>query len=364
MKKPAEHFYFFRITNATAFKKAMRKNVIPLITSAQTLVSPPPKQPSAFVNMAFSQSGLLALGITDNLGDSAFSNGQFADAANLQDSTSTWETVFKGTSIHGVALVGSDVDTNIGRTFAPVIEAFKNCATIVYILNGRVRPGNQEGHERQYLCTRSCCTLLLTLTLRTDFGYMDGISQPAIEGFSTSALPGQSMIQAGIILTGRDGDSTTRPDWALDGSFLAFRKLKQLVPEFSKFLLDNSPVATTASAAVKQQGADLLGARMIGRWKSGAPVDLSPTQDDAALGADAQRNNYFDFSHTGFDLASDQTHCPFSAHIRKTRPRADLGNGNTFNQAIRAGIPYGPEVTTAEASLGKTTTDRGLAFGS
>jgi deferrochelatase/peroxidase EfeB len=103
-----------------------------------------------------------------------------------------------------------------------------------------------------------------------------------------------------------------------DGSFLAFRQLKQLVPEFNNFLAAN-PVNGSS---------ELTGARMVGRWKSGAPVDLSPLQDDPALGIDPTRNNNFNFSHpeiAGFALASDESRCPFSAHIRKTHPRADLG---------------------------------------
>lgn len=38
----------------------------------------------------------------------------------------------------------------------------------------------------------------------------------------------------GEILVGETGDSVTRPAWAKDGSFLVFRQLKQLVPEFNK----------------------------------------------------------------------------------------------------------------------------------
>lgn len=56
--------------------------------------------------------------------------------------------------------------------------------------------------------------------MRADFGFLDGISNPAITGFTTNPLPGQSVIQPGIILTGRPGDSVTRPAWAVDGSFL------------------------------------------------------------------------------------------------------------------------------------------------
>ena len=59
--------------------------------------------------------------------------------------------------------------------------------------------------------------------------------------------------------------------------------------EFNQFVADQ--------AAENNMSADLLGARIVGRWKSGAPVDLAPTQDDPKLAADNTRNNNFDFSH-------------------------------------------------------------------
>jgi hypothetical protein len=60
-------------------------------------------------------------------------------------------------------------------------------------------------------------------------------------------------------------------------------------PEFNKFVTDQ--------AKANSISADLLGARIVGRWKSGAPIDLSPTQDDPVLAADPQRNNNFNFTH-------------------------------------------------------------------
>jgi deferrochelatase/peroxidase EfeB len=99
-----------------------------------------------------------------------------------------------------------------------------------------------------------------------DFGFLDGISNPAITGFTANPMPGQSVLNAGAILVGETGDTvTTRPAWAKDGSFLVFRQLEQLVPEFNKFLTDNPIVEDGLTA---QQGSDLLGARMVGRWKS------------------------------------------------------------------------------------------------
>lgn len=37
-----------------------------------------------------------------------------------------------------------------------------------------------------------------------------------------------------MILCGHDGDKMGQPQWARDGSFMVFRDLQQLVPEFEK----------------------------------------------------------------------------------------------------------------------------------
>jgi deferrochelatase/peroxidase EfeB len=110
---------------------------------------------------------------------------------------------------------------------------------------------------------------LTWLIFLLDFGYLDGIAQPAIAGFNTQVQNGQSLILPGIILLGEPGDQFARPAWAKDGSFLVFRQLAQLVPEFDKFLTDN-PIQdpTGAVSLTPAQGSELLGARMIGRWKS------------------------------------------------------------------------------------------------
>ncbi|KIM21575.1 hypothetical protein M408DRAFT_12506 [Serendipita vermifera MAFF 305830] len=212
-----------------------------------------------------------------------------------------------------------------------------------YELDGQIRPPPFEGHEM--------------------FGYLDGVSQPAVAGFNINPVPGQQIINPGVILVGEPGDTLlpARPAWTKDGSFLVFRQLKQLVPEFNKFLWDKAPVL---SGMTQTQSADLLGARMVGRWKSGAPIDLSPLADNPALGADPNQNNNFDFFHAGFNPTSDESHCPFAAHIRKSRPRSD--QPSPLNAIMRAGIPYGPELTAAEIQRNTSSSDirleRGLAF--
>ncbi|KAJ7636939.1 fungal peroxidase [Roridomyces roridus] len=340
MKKNQELFYFFSIADAAAFKPKLASDILPLITTTTQLLQVS-TQPTTMLNIAFSATGLSALGITDSLGDADFAGGQFAALTALGDPGSTnWVPQFAGTNIHGVMLFASDTVANIDAAVASVESALGSSITKLYTLAGAVRPGSEAGHE--------------------PFGFLDGISNPAVEGFIATPLPGQAPVAAGTILLGESGDTGTRPAWAQDGSFLAFRQLSQLVPEFNKFLTDNPIVM---DGLTPQQGSDLLGARMMGRWKSGAPVDLSPVFDDPVLGADPTRNNNFTFEHDGVNLATNQTFCPFAAHIRKTRPRADLGTPeDAIHHIIRAGIPYGPEVSDQEAASNTTTTERGLAF--
>lgn len=88
--------------------------------------------------------------------------------------------------------------------------------------------------------------MLYFILISPSFGYRDGISNPGVDGVDT-LNPGQTTIDQGIALLGRGQDASAgRAPWALDGSFMAFRKLPQLVPEFDKYVsgdkskIDNS----------------------------------------------------------------------------------------------------------------------------
>ena len=120
--------------------------------------------------------------------------------------------------------------------------------------------------------TYAIIDLVLTSVHRFySFGFLDGISQPAVAGVDTQPNKGQDTVRQGIILVGRDGDAQIAkgPAWALDGSFLAFRYLPQLVPEFDQFLKAN-PMPEVVD---KVEGSKFTGARLVGRWKSGKYSD-------------------------------------------------------------------------------------------
>ncbi|KAF8143462.1 dye-decolorizing peroxidase precursor [Mycena galopus ATCC 62051] len=343
MHKASELFYFFAIEDAATFKEKLASDILPLITSTTEILSVD-TQPITAVNVAFSNTGLLALGVTDDLGDPDFVAGQFAanETSTIGDNPSTWDPAFAGNSIHGVFLLASDTVGNIDTELANIQSILGTSITELYSLQGAARPGDEEGHEH--------------------FGFMDGISQPAVNGFTNPVLPGQT---AGIFLLGEASDpvtTTARTSWAKDGSFLVFRQLEQLVPEFNKFLADNP---LDVEELGPEAGSELLGARMVGRWKSGAPIFLTPTADDPVLAADPNRNNNFTYviNGNGTENHFNQTNCPFGAHIRKVHPRGDLDPSvENSHFIIRSSIPYGEEVTAAETASNTTSVDRGLAF--
>ncbi|KAG9073782.1 hypothetical protein FRC06_011157 [Ceratobasidium sp. 370] len=310
--------------------------------------------PLPFLNIAFSQQGLNALDITDDIGDAAFTAGQFHDAQNLGDDGTVsddgfdphWESAFKG-RIDGVLLAAGESWRTVNYVVKAAVDTLGRSIQVVYSLKGSVRPGDEKGREH--------------------FGWEDGISNPAVEGVVTP-LPGQRPIPPGVILLGAERDPVAnRPSWAVDGSFLVFRQLSQLVPEFHDFL-DNNPIVLPGLDP--KHGSELLGARLVGRWKSGAPVQLAPLFDDPELAKDKQRNNNFSFPQAKGE--EGQTECPYAAHIRKTNPRNDLDPTDVTNtdprnpvtglSITRAGIPYGPEVTHGEKHEKLTEHERGLAF--
>jgi deferrochelatase/peroxidase EfeB len=98
-----------------------------------------------------------------------------------------------------------------------------------------------------------------------------------------------------------------------NGSYVAFRKLHQRVEEFRKYL-------KSISSCSEEE--ELIAAKMMGRWRSGAPLARCPLHDDPALGADPKRNN--DFLYKQDDPIGYKT--PPGSHIRRMNPR-DSGRG-------------------------------------
>ena len=150
-------------------------------------------------------------------------------------------------------------------------------------------------------------------TGRTSFGFKDGIGQPSVEGTGRpSTNPRQRPLKAGEIILGYPDETGELPPMPIpevlgrNGTYVVFRKLHTKVAAYRSYL---------RAKAANRAEEDLLGAKMVGRWQSGAPLALSPDQDDPELGGDQRRNNNFAFGDDprGFK-------CPVGAHARRANP--------------------------------------------
>ena len=126
-------------------------------------------------------------------------------------------------------------------------------------------------------------------------GYKDGIDQPPIEGSGVEPLPGQGRpIKAGEFILGYPGEAGVplpmpQPDiLGRNGTYVGFRKYQSRVGAFNRFLRANGST---------EEERELVAAKLVGRWRSGAPLTLAPDADNPALGADPQRNNDFDYAN-------------------------------------------------------------------
>lgn len=186
------------------------------------------------------------------------------------------------------------------------------------------------------------------------FGFRDGTSQPAIEGYDDPPRAGEpAAVPAGEFVLGypdaAGATTAAGPLWQ-DGSFVVFRRLHQDVAAFRRQLAAGVPGSDPHLTP------EQLAAKMVGRWPSGAPLDLHPEADPGREHA----SNAFDFSGDpeGFN-------CPRWGHVRKANPRAartpDPAVDNPGrHRMIRRGGVYGPPLA-AEATEDDGQ-DRGLHF--
>jgi Dyp-type peroxidase family len=214
--------------------------------------------------------------------------------------------------------------------------------------------------HRQYASRFAGVKVLSTLDLEATppydyahdhFGFRDRISMVSIEGGGDPPTPGSGPpIKAGEFFLGypdEEGMVSKLPQPEIlsrNGSYLAYRRLQEHVGTFREFLRQNG---TT------HEEQELIAAKLMGRWRSGAPLVLAPERDNPALATDPQRNNNFDYGKMdpyGYAV-------PLGAHIRRMNPR-DTAVNPQRRRMIRRGCTYGAPLPESEPEDG---VDRGVA---
>ena len=330
-------YIVLRIDDRRAGRELLRR----LIPSLADATSPMEPSHQAWVTAAVSYQGLKALGVPQDALDSfplPFQQGMAARAAELGDvgesAPENWEKPFGTTDVHvGLSALSPDA-AGLERVLAPARQAIEELSgvTALWSLDCYALPTETEA-----------------------FGFRDGISHPAIEG---SGIPGsnpqEQPLKPGEFLLGYENErhevsSMPRPEvLGKNGTYVVFRKLHQRVAAFRQYLKANSSTP---------EEEELLGAKLMGRWQSGAPLALCPLHDDPELGADPKRNNDFLFKED--DPQGLKT--PPGSHIRRMNPRdSDISGFMRFHRMIRRGTSYGPLLPPGV--IEDDGAERGLAF--
>jgi Dyp-type peroxidase family len=366
---------------------------------------------ATWANIAFSHAGLAALSSreeADAIPDDSFRAGMPDQAVALGDRspdgdpevTKGWKVGGRGNVPEVLLIIAGDDERQLLQLADKLRPnaSDSSAPTVIWEEMGYTRR-DLPGHEH--------------------FGFKDGISQPAVRGLVSKdpdwyltprllepsapgevdfASPGNPLIWPGQFVFGypstngaTDGGGgpvdppELNPKWLKNGSLLVFRRLRQDVIGFHSFLRQEA-----ARLAARPEFADMsstrLGAMLVGRWRSGAPVMRTPLTDLPALGDKAVLANDFAFMADGLKprylpgtevpdafpraLADGRgVVCPRASHIRKVNPRdQDTDKGDQFDtlmrRLLRRGIPYGPPLAVPDVGPlpDDDGVDRGLHF--
>jgi Dyp-type peroxidase family len=279
-----------------------------------------------WVSVAFTWNGLRALG---------------ADEGSL----ASFPEEFKQGMVARAEVLG-DTDANhpdnwIGGLGSPDLHAI----VILFARDEEERVRCQAEHDK-FIAQCDGVEVLSSLDLEATppfdyahdhFGYRDRMSQPVIEGSGEEPTPGSGApLQAGEFILGypdEDGPPANLPQpetLSRNGSYMAYRRLQEHVGAFRDFLKKHGQTP---------EEQELVAAKLMGRWRSGAPLVLAPDKDDPALGADPQQNN--DFNYKQMDPHGYAV--PLGSHMRRMNPRDTAANMNR-RRMIRRGGTYGPHL--------------------
>src|SRR5262245_4045201 len=331
--RPAPYFgthVLLRVDDARAGREFIRR-LAPHIASATNWWN----AATAWLEIGISYRGLEAHGLPKESLQSfpeAFRVGMAARAEQLGDvgvnEPKNWDKEFGTGQVHIGVSAFSDSEEKRRRALAIAREQYEGVSgvRVLAMQDFGAQPGDLN-----------------------PLGYKDGIDQPPIEGSGIDPLPGQGRpIKAGEFILGYRGEAGVllpmpQPDiLGRNSTFVGFRKYQTRVGAFNRFLRENGST---------EQERELLAAKLVGRWRSGAPLTLAPEADNPEVGADFRRNNDFDYSN---DPRGRQV--PLGCHIRRMNPRdtkltrlTDVNLHRLIRRGATYGLPYDPNDLSKEA---------------
>lgn len=290
--------------------------------------------PDPLLNVGITYGGLGVLGVDPALlakFDAVFKRGPDAVSMALGDVPGSasgpetwWEGQFKTDDVHCVVHLHVRSDEAAQGAVRAVRELARDSAVTELI------PRQDDTILQGRWYSRA----------KMHFGYTDGLSMPNVHWDDARSAPGTVDFREFLLGYSTD-EYPSAPargpaaDLARDGTYGVFRWVYQDVAAFNLFLSTEGPQLSPELSPADAE--ELLAAKMMGRWRDGTPLVLSPECPDPTLAT----SNDFGYA----DQDPDGLRCPFSAHIRVLNPRdtpLDPIVVEGVPRILRRGMPYGP----------------------
>jgi Dyp-type peroxidase family len=311
-----------------------------LLPNVQSAAQVNTETDNRWVSVAFTWNGLRALGVDEaSLATfpEEFRQGMAARAGVIgdtgQNSPTNWVGGLASPNLHAIAILFARDEGERDRCNAEhrrLVKALDG-VEVLSTLDLQAVPPFTHAHDH--------------------FGYHDRLSQPVIEGSGETPTPGAGApLKAGEFILGYPDEvgpphNLPQPEvLSRNGSYMAYRRMVEHVGKFRDFLREHGKT---------KDEQELIAAKLMGRWRSGAPLTAASEEDDPALGADMQRNNDFNY-------AKEDPHgyaVPLGSHIRRMNPRDTAHNMNR-RRMIRRGATYGSYLPEDQPDDGQ---ERGIA---
>lgn len=387
---PYQHVLGLRVASSETARTSLRA-LLPRITSAAEVLAARSSNPTVegekpWMSVGFSYGGLLKL--TDEaqqFTDRAFKDGMMRRSLLLGDPMdekaeghpNNWVVGGPGCQLDVLLVLGGNGQQQLARAASHLTSTLGSSSEIVFDQPAAFLSLPTGENKQEH------------------FGFHDNISQPGIRGRLSEAScdvytprrhagnpdqgwPGQQLIWPGEFIFGYPGQdpmdkrragpvATAGPAWGRNGSLLVFRRLRQDVKQFRRFLETAAAKLGDRFPALAPVRPRWVAAKLMGRWPSGAPLLRTPEADNSALGRDRCANNHFTYITSaqrvpegGAPACPDAEYalafgdpngeiCPHAAHIRRAYPRdastfevseANIETHRLLRRAIPFGSPY------------------------
>lgn len=352
---PCANYVLLRISDAASARGWLAR-LENQITAAEK------KQEGFSLNLAFSATGLSKLGFTESeifTFSRAFAEGIISEHRSRilgdtgEDAPSNWDWGNADNPVDLLLLVFAADENMLERQMRLRFDEIESCdgLNIVAALAAGRQPDTKE-----------------------HFGFEDGVGQPVIEGSGSEARQLERTQHATVIKTGEfilgyenELDISVAPpavkgmlQFGRNGTYLVFRQIEQDVAKFWNLLRDITH--RNNGGDDDNDALERLAAKIVGRWKSGAPLAKYPDDDPYKNTTIINTENDFDYDaqdKKGFG-------CPIGAHIRRANPRDSLGpdpetalQSAKRHRIVRRGRSYGHRIENRFADDGEK---RGLNF--